>query len=209
MASHLVNAGWDFEGWGRLVGYAYLLDYDSVDTSSTNSFGGRFAGGHVLGSGELLYAAEFATQSDTADNPNDVDQEYVLAELGAKLRGWTVKVGHETLGGSGDPGDAFQTPLATLHSFNGWADKFLVTPDTGLVDAYASLGKQAGACAYQVAWHDFRSDSNSLDYGTELDASLTWSASKKLTLGLKLAAYEADDFATDTTKAWLWLAYAP
>jgi hypothetical protein len=209
MASHLVNAGWDFEGWGRLVGYAYLLDYDSVDANSTNSFGGRFAGGHALGSGELLYAAEFATQSDTADNPNDVDQEYVLAELGAKLRGWTVKVGHETLGGSGDPGDAFQTPLATLHAFNGWADKFLVTPDTGLVDLYGSLGTQAGACAFQLAWHDFQSDSDSLDYGTELDASLTWSASKKLTLGLKLAAYEADDFATDTTKAWLWLAYAP
>jgi hypothetical protein len=36
-----------------------------------------------------------------------------------------------------------------------------------------------------------------------------WTVSKTLTLGLKAADYAADDFATDTTKLWLWAAYAP
>lgn len=209
MASHLVNAGYDVAGWGRLAAYAYLLDYDSVDVNSTDTFGGRFAGRHGLGRGELLYAAEYATQSDAADNPNDVDQGYIWGELGAGLRGCTLRAGYEELGGSGDPGDAVQTPLATLHAFNGWADKFLVTPDTGIEDRYVALGGKAGAVDLQVVWHDFQADSGSQDYGSELDASAIWTAGKQVTVGLKVARYEADDFATDTTKAWVWLSYAP
>lgn len=209
MASSLVNAGYDLAGFGRLTGYAYLLDYDAVETLSTNTLGGRFAGKHALGRSELLYAAEYATQMDTAGNPNDVDQDYVLGELGARWSGFTLRAGQETLGGSGDPGDALQTPLATLHSFNGWADKFLTTPDTGLEDLYLGLAQRLGDFEFQAVWHEFQSDADGLDYGTELDASLTWATGKKVLVGLKLAAYEAEDFATDTTKAWLWLAYAP
>ena len=38
-------------------------------------------------------------------------------------------LGWEVLGGDEDePGEAFRTPLATLHAFNGWADQFLTTP---------------------------------------------------------------------------------
>jgi hypothetical protein len=209
MASNLVNVGYDVEGWGRAAAYAYLLDYDSVDTNSTNTLGARFAGTHAFDSFELLYGAELASQSDTADNPNDVDQDYLLAELGGKVGAWSARLGHEVLGGSGDPGDAFQTPLATLHAFNGWADKFLTTPDDGLVDTYLALGAKQDAFTYQLAWHDFSADSGSDDYGSELDASVTWAVAKSLTLGLKAADYDADDFATDTTKAWLWAAYAP
>jgi hypothetical protein len=209
MASHLVNAGYDVAGLGRVTGYAYLLDYDSVDALSSSTVGGRLAGSHAFGRADLLYAAEYAVQADAADNPVDVDQDYVLAELGARTRGFTLRAGGEVLGGSGDPGDAFQTPLATLHAFNGWADKFLTTPDAGLEDLYVALGKQAGELDFQVVWHDFQSDSGSADYGTELDASLTWAAAKSVVVGVKLAAYDAEDFATDTTKAWLWLAYAP
>jgi len=209
MASSLVNVGYDVEGWGRAAAYAYLLDYDSVDTSSTNTFGARFAGAHPFDSFELLYGAELAAQADTGDNPNEVDQEYLLAELGGKFGAWTAKLGHEVLGGSGDAGDAFQTPLATLHAFNGWADKFLVTPDDGLVDSYVSAGAKQGEFNYQLAWHEFSADSGPDEYGSELDASVSWTLSKSLTLGLNAADYAADDFATDTTKVWLWAAYAP
>jgi hypothetical protein len=209
MASHLVNAGYDFSGVGRLVAYAYLLDYDTVDANSTDTYGARFAGSPDLGAVDLLYSAEYAAQVDAGDNPNDVDQDYVLGELGVRVSGWTLKTGYEVLGGSGDTGDAFQTPLATLHSFNGWADKFLVTPNEGLKDAYLSAGGKAGDFDFQIAWHDFRSDADSLHYGTELDAIAAWNVAKAFTVGLKLARYDAEDLATDTTKAWLWVGYAP
>jgi hypothetical protein len=34
----------------------------------------------------------------------------------------------------------FTTPLATLHKFQGWADKFLTTPVNGLADLYVNAG---------------------------------------------------------------------
>jgi hypothetical protein len=209
MGSHLVNAGYELEGLGLLSGYAYLLDYDAVETLSSNTYGLRFVGDHELGRAELLYAAEYATQSDASGNPNDVDQDYRLLELGVRANGFTLKAGQEVLGGSGDPGDAFQTPLATLHAFNGWADQFLTTPDAGLQDLYLALGKRVEDLQFQLVWHDFQADAGSTDYGTELDASLTWAVGKKVVVGLTLADYQADTFAVDTTKAWLWLAYAP
>ena len=43
-----------------------------------------------------------------------------------------MKLGFERLEGNGTV--ALQTPLATLHAFNGWADKFLSTPANGLRD---------------------------------------------------------------------------
>ena len=78
-----------------------------------------------------------------------------------------------------------------------------------LEDLYVGLAKGLGDFEFQAVWHEFRSDSGGLDYGTELDASLTWAAGKKVVVGLKFADYQAEDFATDTAKAWLWLAYAP
>lgn len=208
MASGLLNAAYDVDGFGRLTAYAYLLDYDTVDTLSSNTVGARFTGSHPAGGVDLLYTAELASQMDAGSNPNKVDEPYLFGELGARVEGFTLRVGHETLGGSGDPGDAFQTPLATLHRFNGWADKFLVTPDSGLVDFYVQLGQRVGDVQLAAVWHQFEADTGGLDYGTELDASLTWKLGKVET-GLKLAAYDAEDFATDTTKAWLWIAYAP
>jgi len=209
MASHLVNASWDFEGVGLLSGYGYLLDYDSVDTLSTNTVGARFTGAQALGPAELQYTAEAARQTDASGNPNDVDQGYLLGKLGAGVKGVTVEVGNELLGGSGDPGDAFQTPLATLHAFNGWADQFLTTPDTGLEDRWLGLGAKHGAFDFRVVWHTFQADSGGADYGTELDSSIGWAVGEKVTVGLKLADYRADDFAADTTKVWFWLTYAP
>jgi hypothetical protein len=209
MASHLLNAGYDVEGWGRIVGYAYLLDYDTVDTLSSNTWGLRLTGHHPFGGLEVDGTLEAAKQMEAGDNSSEIDQDYLLGELGAKYRGFRLSVGQETLGGSGDPGDAFQTPLATLHSFNGWADKFLTTPDAGLVDFYVGATQVIDNVDLQVVWHAFQSDAGSQDYGQELDASLGWKIAKGLTFGLKLADYDAEDFASDTTKAWVWLAYAP
>ena len=40
----------------------------------------------------------------------------------------------------GAPFTSFQTLLATLHKFQGWADKFLTTPPNGIRDLYGSAG---------------------------------------------------------------------
>ena len=44
------------------------------------------------------------------------------------------------LGGDNGSGNrAFQTPLATKHAFQGWADQFLTTPADGIEDAYLGV----------------------------------------------------------------------
>ena len=108
---------------------------------------------------------------------------------------------------------SFQTPLATLHKFNGWADKFLVTPPNGLRDAYATAGygkpKLLGLDSLGVLamWHDYRSDRLSQHYGSEIDAQIV-AKCKRYTFTLKLADYDAKAFATDTRKIWAQVEWA-
>ena len=78
---------------------------------------------------EVGWAVEYAAQQDAGDNIADVDPHYQLAELKFLYPTAGITLGREVL--SGERGTsmratnpAFQTPLATLHPFQGWADKF-------------------------------------------------------------------------------------
>ena len=66
------------------------------------------------------------TQSEAGDSELDYDANYYLAELGAGYKGVTGTLGYEVL--AADDGVGFQTPYATLHKFQGWADQFLAKP---------------------------------------------------------------------------------
>jgi hypothetical protein len=194
---------------GKLNAYAYLLDLENAATVSTRTFGASFDGKKAIGESiDLLWWFEAADQHDYADNPVAVDASYFHGELGAAYSAVTLKVGNELLEGSGDPGDKFTTPLATLHPFNGWADIFLNTPDTGLNDLYASLGSLVAKTSLELVWHRFTSDMDSLDYGTELDFLATRPIATDGTLGFEYAAYSADELGPDTTKAWVWVGWS-
>lgn len=204
---HSVRATYGINGIGTLSVYGLWLDIPSSPAMGSQTFGVRIAGERKLGQGaSLLYAAEYARQNDNGLNPNSFGLDYFLFEPGLRLGGLTFKGGFEELEGNGS--FALQTPLATLHAFNGWADKFLTTPANGLRDVYLDAsyklpGKGALAgMTVRVAWHDFNSSLGSLDYGREWDASLSLPLGKSMVLTAKLARYDADAFATNTTKAW-------
>jgi len=105
---------------------------------------------------------------------------------------------------------SFQTPLATLFKFQGWADKFLTTPPNGVRDLYGSLGygvKQIGPAQgvlLQAVYHRFDSDRLGQHEGNELDL-LASAKFGHATLSARYADYRADTFATDTHKFWLQL----
>ena len=119
------------------------------------------------------------------------------------------KVGYEVLGSDNGRG-SFQTPLATLHKFNGWADKFLGTPAGGLEDLYGSLSYKVGVdgplkgMKFDAVYHDFSADIGG-DYGSEIDLQVSKKFGKNYYAGLKFAHYSADGFATDTQKIWFTL----
>ena len=131
------------------------------------------------------------------------DANYYNLEGGVKFKGVTAKLGLEVLEADDDKGIAFSTPLATLHKFQGFADKFLNTPGTGIEDTYASVFTKILGAKVGVIYHDFEAEEGSADYGDEIDLVVAKQVHKNVHVLLKYANYNADDFGTDTQKAWL------
>lgn len=201
VSHHLLNASYNWMPALQSTVYMYRLHDNQQfnDPAKDNETAGlRLNGSIDAGKITLRYAAEFARQSAL-----DFDVNYGLAELGLSVSHYKVAVGMEWLGS--DAGNyAFQTPLATKHAFNGWADKFLTTPANGLRDSYISAGFAMAGVTLLLAYHDFDADEGGADYGEEIDAMASYRVNKNLNLGVKYAAYQADSFSSDTDKVWLW-----
>ena len=207
MDSILVDAAVKISQDSTLYLYGYELDYEFAVGLSTRTIGTRYAAKRRVADGvELHYDLEYADQQDTGDNPDNVDAAYMRAQVGAHWSQVDFGVGWEVLEGSMGDG-RFTTPLATLHAWNGWADKFLGTPPEGLEDLFVWIGGKAGKVSLKAIYHDFTSDSESIDYGTELDFVATYKAPWGQTFGAKAALYSADDFSQDTSKYWLFTGY--
>ena len=97
----------------------------------------------------------------------------------------------------------FITPLATLHKFQGFADKFLATPAGGIDDQWLKLAAKLSDIELSLIYHSFSAANGGLDYGREWDAQASVWYKRHYQFLLKLARYQADGFATDTSKLWL------
>ena len=200
---------------GKVAAFAYLVDQDEAAMQgfrlSSQSYGVRLDGNGPLGKAKIAYQLSYARQSDWHRNPNDYAADYYLADIAVDFGGPRLGAGYEVLGaGNGTALTSFQTPLATGFKFQGWADKFLVTPPDGIRDRYANAGwgwKAVGALkavTVLAAYHDYRSDRASRSYGDEIDL-LASARLGKVTGSLRYARYNADRFAIDTDKYWLQL----
>ena len=207
--SHLIHAC--FDGWslGKVTGYAYLLDFDNSAANSSDTFGLSFVGKHVFDAklpGSLAYRGEYAHQRDAADNPAKYSADYYTLELGGEIQRFNAGAGYEVLGS--DNGVGFSTPLATLHSFNGWADVFLATPAAGLRDLYVWAGvKLPHQIPFKIVYHDFESDRGGLDFGSEWDAVLSTKLGDHWSALLKYADYDSGSTFLDTRRFWVQLEF--
>jgi hypothetical protein len=221
--SYLANISYQL-GIGKLSSFAYLLDFDPISgltgaldprRSSTSTYGGRFVGEQPVYAIKVGYAVAYAWQKQRADNPLNFSNDYFLGELNASMAGFKAAVGDEIMQGNGTVG--FATPLATLHLFEGWADKFLTTPANGIKDLYGSLGwngkKLLGldSLSATVVYHRFDAERISTSYGSEWDLAVSgkWHHFAGL---LKYAGYSAASatpiaIARDTRKFWAQLEY--
>jgi hypothetical protein len=199
--SHLFNAAFK-HGPQQWTAYAYLHEDRDLATASSATYGLRWTGTTHTRWG---WTAEVARQLDYADNPLGFAHSYWLVEPSLQAHGITWKLGWEHLGGDGH--HALQTPLATLHAFNGWADKFTTTPAKGLDDSYLSVTGKAGKFAWTVAAHDYRADQGGQRYGQEFDLSIGRALGTHWNGLVKIADYRSDGFARDTRKIWLQAEY--
>lgn len=201
---------------GTVSGFAYLVDQDLATLSgyrlSSQTYGVRFTGSRPIAKGwKLAYVGSFARQSDYKNNPNHYAASYYIAEATASGPVWSATAGYEVLGA--DKGVALtsvQTPLASFFRFQGWASKFTTTPPDGVRDLYGTIAgnwKATGLITgfgFGATYHRFAADRMSRLYGDEVD--LIASAKRgRYVLAARLARYNAQSFATDTTKFWLTL----
>lgn len=185
----------------NLTGFYYAIEEEAAPAASWAHTGLRVDGS--LGS--FLYDLSFASQGDYADGTT-VDADYTDVQLGYKFGDITVRAQYEVL----EPG--FKTPLATLHAWNGWADRFLNTPAAGLQDINLKLLMPVMGNNLVVGLHQFSADDGDQDFGTELDVSLARKFSDKCNGMIKFASYMAEDDAPgalgkDVNKLWLQVQY--
>ena len=203
--SPILNIAYDVKDIGKLTAYGYWLDYDEAENfaSANQSYGIRFNGAAKVAENiKILYTTEYAHQSGYGNNPNNYDVDYYHVAGGISSFGITLKGGMEELGGDG-AGKRFQTPLATLHPFNGWADVFLATPANGLRDIYGTAKVMIQGVELMGVYHEFTDDTGKLDYGNEYDFLISKKFGKHYSLLAKYAYYNADAYASDTQKFWI------
>lgn len=213
--SVLANVSYQFP-IGKLTGFGYLLEFDAIDgvpaavRDSSETVGVRFAGEKPVGATKIAYAASYATQSERGDNPLAFDLDYYMGEVTGTFSRYSLGAGLEVLEGDGVKG--FTTPLATLHKFQGWTDKFLATPANGIEDRYLNAGVTlkniAGleTMAFVASYHTYDAERISMDYGDEINVQLL-AKRGKFTGILKYGDYQADDLLTDTKKYWVQFEY--
>ena len=179
--------------------YAYLMDFqnDNGPANSNATWGASYNG--TLPFIEL--SAAFAQQTDWGDNPTTYDATLLTADGRVDLKIFDLNFGYQRLGGDGVD-HAFRTPLATLHKWQGWTDKFLTTPPGGVTDSWFAISKRILGADVILAYHDFRLEEQDLEAGRELGLAVTYTPIEKLDLQFKMARYWAEAHASDTTKIW-------
>ena len=210
--SHLINVEAPTPA-GKLTAYGYLLDFSNAPAQSSATWGARLEGSRSLSPDwSALYAVEYARQSEYGANPARFDLDYGLVSAGLKRGPVTGTLALERLDGNG--AQAFQTPLATLHAFQGWADVFLTTPRDGLRDvsatvSYAVAHPPVGRSGVLTAsWREFHDVDGSARYGSELDLSARLVLDARWAIEVKGAHFDGAVAAfPDRNKVWAALDY--
>lgn len=220
----LLNARHALSPTENLVGYAYLVGWDaaSLQATSSRTVGARLDGARPMGKDvKLLYTAEYAKQDPYKNGAASIDSHYARLGAGAQVGKWFARIDRELLSSKGGQ-SAFQTPLGTNHLFQGWVDKFLVTPKEGLRDTFVTAGTKLGKFTLATEYHWLDADvpftsgaGTATRYGTEWNVSATYPFNKQLTSRIEAGSFRegAQYTATgtsrvrDTDKLWITLLY--
>lgn len=192
---------------GQVSAFRYDLDLDPGTGSGQRSdtLGVALDGRTFTGDLGVFWTAGIARQDGSGSEPS-----YGRAGVTLEWPDVTVGFRYEHLGS--DNGAAFQTPLATLHKFQGATDTFIVTPPDGIEDfqfigtwRIGSAGPLRGA-RLGAQLNDFTSAQGHQSYGHEVgvNASAAW---KGVRWTLAWSGYREDGFGADTDKVWLTVSH--
>jgi hypothetical protein len=196
----------------KLESYAYLLDLEQAPTLSTATYGLRGEGFFQVGAGfTARLNGAFSYQEDRANNPLSISLRHTLVEAGLGYDEFTALVGREVLEGNRTIG--FQTPIASPHAFQGWAEVFVTKPPDGLTDVYvkATYGFPVlaifGKPTASVAYHDFTAERTVAGLGSEWDAGLDVRFNDHFSYSGAFALYDGGGARPDKHVFWLYATY--
>jgi hypothetical protein len=204
---YLANIRYDTQ-WGRVTAFDYLVSFKELPTLSSRTAGFRLVGDQRIGAIDLAYIASWARQSDYANNPVNYRNDYHYLDLTGTFRQYSLGLGTERLEGDGKIG--LSTPMASFHSWDGWAGQFTTTPPNGLESRYVRLGFSAKGVGFlqtllaTATYYDFHSNRLDQRYGSEVDLQLqgTWRRFSGL---VELADYASAHFPTTRSSRSAWL----
>jgi hypothetical protein len=225
--SYIVNASYAFAPVLKVEGFDYALKFTSAATapvaadlanardSSVDITGGRATGTQKYADGSLGYVVQAARETNAEGNPHSFHLQETMAEINGGYHWLSGRINYESLGGNGVVG--FVSPLASNHSFEGYADAFSATGGNktfvdGIDDLnYTLTGTMPGPAtpALSLIYHDFSTARLDERLGREWDIVATTALTSHLNLMLKSADYHSENTAgpASRTKQWIMLTY--
>ena len=182
----------------------FLAGNAQVCNSAT--LGVRVQGAIPLGDTlHLPYDLSYAKQLPYDSGSAAVNAQYYHVGAGLTLAELWLHADYMVMGTNSQGSYGFQTPLATKHAFNGWAEVFLTTPPKGLRSLYCTLGGKFMGTQLAAIYYDFQAARGGTQYGHELDLSATHGFSKHWGAGVQYADYRRTSYGVNTEGAWIFV----
>jgi len=226
-ALDIINAKYNISGTESVTGYGYFSRFDDLGWSnawfgaaganqSNKTLGLRLDGIHPFNPNlRALYTAEYAKQTDYSGGDAHIDAHYYKIGGGVGLDAFNVRIDQEKL--SSNHGTyAFQTPFGTNHLFQGWVDKFLATPRSGIKDTFITATYRLDDFLFFADYHLINADGDFAKvgggtgdkYGQEWNTAVTYNVNSNIMTKLEYGKFiEGDQYNAgrirDTSKLWL------
>lgn len=221
----IVNIKYRISPTENLVGYGYFSNVNDLGfgnawfgagtlnntgkpnisaDQSNKTLGLRLDGTHPFNPNfRAHYTAEYAKQTDYSDGDNRIDAHYYKIGGGLGFDDLNFRVDQEMLSSNNNK-YAFQTPYGTNHLFQGWVDKFLATPRSGIKDTFVTATYKYGDFLFFADYHWINSDedfntvgngtkTNGSQYGREWNVAATYNYSKNMMAKVEYGKFTEDD----------------
>ncbi len=191
--THLART--EFKEWDHIqwVTYGYFIDNHDAKPVTNNTIGTRLTLNYQHDVLKYKMELEAASQK-RPEIEGKPSYDYHNLNLTAGYQSFDITLKHERL--SADGQNSFTTPLASLHDFHGWADKFSNAPRTGLADTSLKLKYRHSPWKFDMRYHRFSATENSTQYGGEIDVDIMLKINKRHSILLRYA-----DFRTHSDSA--------
>ncbi len=194
METYGANVSYAFSKGFKLAGFLYSINDSDLAAFDSDTFGLRATGAFAFTGLDFKYAASLAEQDYQGG-----DAGYLAGDLSTVIPNTAVTLG----GGFEILDEGFRTPLATVHKFNGFADKF-ATPSlnggltSGLEDYYVYAGYKipvGNGIATKAVYHWFSPENGGGEGGDEIDLVASYKINKYFSVLGKYGDYNADESA--------------